>query len=147
MFCCGQSPRTSTWLQRSQDNSTGETGNKEPSATYGSVAAVSMQGWLLHSQICALTLLTVATRASTMFCSSNRIAVAPHSYCPHLLAHRCFWLCVLLSTLFRSDVNLWPEELPRGSVVLLSGGDLLVDANNIHMLLEQQKELQVGGRA
>jgi hypothetical protein len=40
-----------------------------------------------------------------------------------------------------SDCNLWPEELPAGSVVLLSGGDALVASHNVYHMITQQPGL------
>jgi hypothetical protein len=37
-----------------------------------------------------------------------------------------------------SDMNLWPEDMPPGSVVLLSGNDDLVHADEVKLMLEQQ---------
>ncbi|KIY91694.1 hypothetical protein MNEG_16270 [Monoraphidium neglectum] len=36
-----------------------------------------------------------------------------------------------------SDMNLWPEDMPPGSVVLLSGNDDLVHADEVRLMLEQ----------
>lgn len=36
-----------------------------------------------------------------------------------------------------SDMNLWPEDMPPGSVVLLSGNDDLVHADEVKLMLEQ----------
>lgn len=35
-----------------------------------------------------------------------------------------------------SDLNLWPEDMPTGSVVLLSGNDELVHPAEIRVMLE-----------
>jgi hypothetical protein len=34
-----------------------------------------------------------------------------------------------------SELNLWPEDLPAGSAVLLSGGDALVAADDVARML------------
>lgn len=34
-------------------------------------------------------------------------------------------------------MNLWPEDMPPGSVVLLSGNDDLVHADEVRLMLEQ----------
>jgi hypothetical protein len=34
-----------------------------------------------------------------------------------------------------TDLNLWPEDLPEGSSVVLSGADALVSAADIHKML------------
>lgn len=43
----------------------------------------------------------------------------------------------------RSDCNLWPEELPAGSVVLLSEGDALVASHDVCKMISQQQGVTV----
>lgn len=46
---------------------------------------------------------------------------------------------------FWSDMNLWPEDLAPGSVVLLSGRDDLMDAQQVKAMLEEPGHIKVGG--
>lgn len=43
-----------------------------------------------------------------------------------------------------SDLNLWPEDLAPGSVVLLSGKDDLMDAAEVKDMLEVAGHVKVG---
>lgn len=44
---------------------------------------------------------------------------------------------------FWTDLNLWPEDLAPGSVVLLSGRDDLMDAQQVKAMLEEFDHIKV----
>lgn len=54
-------------------------------------------------------------------------------------------VCATFSrTFFRTDLCLWPEDLPAGSVVLLSGRDDLIDAELALKMMQGQPHIKVG---
>jgi hypothetical protein len=44
-----------------------------------------------------------------------------------------------------SELNLWPEDLPRGSLVMLSGRDDLMNSMEVKDMLEVAGGIKVGG--
>jgi hypothetical protein len=44
---------------------------------------------------------------------------------------------------FWTDLNLWPEDLANGSVVLLSGRDDLMNARQVQAMLERCGHVKV----
>ncbi|WIA42213.1 hypothetical protein OEZ86_009473 [Tetradesmus obliquus] len=60
------------------------------------------------------------------------------------LAANDLHLCATFARRFYwTDLNMWPEDLPSGSVVLLSGKDDLVDSNAVRVMLERAGHVQV----
>ncbi|WIA21765.1 hypothetical protein OEZ85_000927 [Tetradesmus obliquus] len=60
------------------------------------------------------------------------------------LAANDLHLCATFARRFYwTDLNMWPEDLPPGSVVLLSGKDDLVDSNAVRVMLERAGHVQV----
>jgi hypothetical protein len=69
-----------------------------------------------------------ALRQGLLFLASRDLHLAA------ALARRFYW----------SDLNLWPDDLPPGSVVLLSGQDDLVAAQDVQAMLEKRGNIKVG---
>lgn len=57
-------------------------------------------------------------------------------------------VCATFSrSFFWTDLNLWPEDLAPGSVVLLSGGDDLMNAQQVKAMLEEFDHIKVSPAA
>lgn len=105
---------------------------------------------LMLSSTIAVRLLSVPTRfllqshtillLSSLHCSlvdfAKRLAV-------YVAGHELHVCATFSRSFFWSDLNLWPEDLRPGSVVLLSGRDDLMNAQQVKEMLERSGHVKV----
>lgn len=62
----------------------------------------------------------------------------------YMASHELHVCATFSRSFFWTDLNLWPEDLAPGSVVLLSGCDDLMNAQQVKAMLEQFDHIKVG---
>lgn len=65
----------------------------------------------------------------------------------YLASHELHVCATFSRGFFWTDLNLWPEDLAPGSVVLLSGRDDLMNAQQVRAMLEESGHIKVSKAA
>lgn len=61
----------------------------------------------------------------------------------YMASHELHVCATFSRSFFWTDLNLWPEDLAPGSVVLLSGRDDLMNAQQVKAMLEEFDHIKV----